>query len=151
MADFDDTTPVGRPTREMIEIAEETAQIVKRVVDRGGVRLDTVTDHRDELLTTTLRDISVEIRRIPRNEVVSDVPSIREEDGVTIIPVLEERAVLRTELVLVEEVHLVRTETSETVEVPVTLRRQRLVETELEADNPPPGRATGDTDIMKRK
>ncbi|SDE27391.1 protein of unknown function [Paracoccus isoporae] len=158
MADFDDKASTGHripaddDARETMEVAEETARIVKRVVDRGGVRLDSVTEHRDELLSAELRQGHVEIRRIPRDEVVEEAPAIREEDGVTIIPVLEERAVLRTELVLVEEVHLVRTETRETVEVPVTLRRQRLIETELEAEDPPPGAdPLDDTDIMKRK
>lgn len=123
-------------TRRKIELAEEVATIRKRVVDHGGVRLETVTETRDETVTAALKGSDVEIRRIPRDEVVQTAPPIREEGNTTIIPILEERVVLRTELVLVEEVHLIRSETRETVEIPVSLRSQRVIETRLKADEP---------------
>lgn len=124
----------GDLDNEVIEIAEEVATIRKRVVDHGGVRLETVTETHDELLSTDLLRSEITVRRVPRNEVVSEEPPVREEGNVTIIPILEERAVIRTELVLVEEVHLIRTETTDTVEVPVSLRRQRAIETRLKPD-----------------
>ncbi|TKW68192.1 MAG: DUF2382 domain-containing protein [Paracoccus denitrificans] len=117
-----------------IEIAEEVATIRKRVVDHGGVRLETITDTHEELLSTDLLRSEITVQRVPRDEVVAEAPRVREEGNVTIIPILEERAVIRTELVLVEEVHLIRTETTDTVEVPVSLRRQRAVETRLKPD-----------------
>ena len=58
--------------------------------------------------------------------------STTEEGDVTIIPVVEERAVLVTRLFVVEEIHIRRTRVTETVEVPVTLRRQRAVVEQLE-------------------
>ncbi|WBU62643.1 YsnF/AvaK domain-containing protein [Paracoccus aerodenitrificans] len=125
----------GNRDEKIIEVAEEHASILKREIDQGGVRLETRVEHREDVLTATLHGSAVEIRRVPRGEVVETAPPIRKENGVTIIPVLEERAVLRTELVLVEEVHLIQTETEEKVDVPVTLRRQRVVETRLEPDD----------------
>jgi stress response protein YsnF len=50
---------------------------------------------------------------------------IRTEDGVTIIPVLEEVLVVEKRLVLKREIRIRKRSTSETVEIPVSLRQQR--------------------------
>ena len=138
-------------THREIELAEEVASVRKRVVDRGGVRLKTVTETRDETVTTAVNSSNVEVGRIPRDEVVQTAPPIREEGNTTIIPVLEERVVLRTELVLVEEVHLIRSETIETVEIPVSLRSQRVIETRLEADEAANKEAPTGATILKEE
>jgi stress response protein YsnF len=50
---------------------------------------------------------------------------VREEDGVLIVPVLEERLVVTTELVLKEEIRITRKSRTETVREPVRLRSER--------------------------
>jgi stress response protein YsnF len=50
---------------------------------------------------------------------------IRTEEGVTIIPVLEEVPVVEKRLVLKREIRISRRSTWETVEIPVSLRKQR--------------------------
>jgi stress response protein YsnF len=70
---------------------------------------------------------------------------------VTIVPVLEEVLVVEKRLVLKEELHIRRRVDTESVEVPVTLRKQRAIiereaqdgstandEADPETDNPPP-------------
>jgi stress response protein YsnF len=53
-------------------------------------------------------------------------PSLdRNRGGVTIIPVLEEVPVVEKRLVLKREIRISRRSTWETVEIPVTLRKQR--------------------------
>ena len=52
---------------------------------------------------------------------------MRTEDGVVIVPVMEEVLVVEKRLVLKEELHIRRQVTQENVEVPVTLRKQRAV------------------------
>jgi stress response protein YsnF len=61
------------------------------------------------------------------DRVVSEAPGVRTEGGVTIVPVLEEVLFVEKRLVLKEELHIRRTATTETVELPVTLRKQRAV------------------------
>ena len=51
--------------------------------------------------------------------------SVRTEDGITIIPVLEEVLVVEKQLVLKREIRIRTRRTSETVEIPVSLRKQR--------------------------
>ncbi|MDO5528493.1 MAG: DUF2382 domain-containing protein [Paracoccus sp. (in: a-proteobacteria)] len=118
----------GQDRSQIIERVEEVATIGKRVADEAIVRVSTVTEQIEETVQAENMRHDVVIRRVPVDRVVTEAPGVRREDNVTIIPVLEERAVITTELVLVEEIHLISTETAEPVEVPITLRKQRFVE-----------------------
>jgi stress response protein YsnF len=67
----------------------------------------------------------VNVEHVPINQVVSgDVPQVREEGDVTVIPILEERVVTRTELVLVEEVRIRRERSEFHDPQTVTLRKE---------------------------
>jgi uncharacterized protein (TIGR02271 family) len=114
----------------VIPVVEETARIDKRAVETGRVRVGTHTDTVEQVLRETLRSEGVSVTRVPINRTIAEgeaAPQIRDEGGVTIIPVLEEVLVVEKRLVLKEEVHIRRTSSGEDVGVPVTLRRQRAV------------------------
>lgn len=114
----------------VIPIVEETARIEKRAVEKGRVRVSTQTDTVEQVLRETLRGDAVGVTRVQINRTFSEgeaAPQVRNEGGVTIIPVLEEILVVEKRLVLKEEVHVRRTTFGEDVEVPVTLRHQRAV------------------------
>ena len=113
-----------------IPVVEETARIDKRVMETGRVRVSTRTETIDQVLHERLRSDTVEVTRVPVDRTLSPgelPPAVREEDGVTIIPVLEEILVVEKRLVLKEELHIRRSSADEDVEVPVTLRKQRAV------------------------
>ncbi|MCJ2009396.1 YsnF/AvaK domain-containing protein [Methylobacterium sp. J-092] len=110
-----------------LPLIEETARIEKRAVETGRVRVSTRTETVDEVLRETLRSDMVGVTRVPINRTLAEgetPPVVREENGVTIVPVLEEILVVEKRLVLKEEVHVRQTTTVEDVEVPVMLRRQ---------------------------
>jgi hypothetical protein len=65
------------------------------------------------------------VERVPIDREVSETPSIREEDGVTIVPVVEEILVVERRLRLKEELHIKKVRRTEDVEVPVTVRSTR--------------------------
>jgi stress response protein YsnF len=124
---------IGLETEEILPLVEETATIQKRAVVTGKVRVRTVTDTAEELAKATLQSTAVEVTRVPIDQVVDTAPEIRTEGDVTIVPVLEEVLVVTKQLVLKEELHIRRRVETETVEVPVTLRKQRAV---VERDAP---------------
>jgi stress response protein YsnF len=64
---------------------------------------------------------------------VTTVPVIRTENGITIVPVLEEILVVEKRLILREELHIMQEVSHETVEVPVSLRKQRAVVERVDA------------------
>lgn len=112
---------------DVLTVAEEQARILVERHETGGIRVRVVTDEAAEMHPVALEAERVEVSRHPVGREVEAFPGIREEGEVTVIPVVEERAVVVTKLFLVEEIHIRRTRSTETVEVPVTLRRQRAV------------------------
>ena len=114
-------------SEEVIPLVEETASIGKRQVVTGRVRVQTVTDTIEELAHADVQRESVEVTRVPIDRMVETAPEIRTEGDVTILPVVEEVLMVEKRLVLKEELHIRRRVETETVEVPVTLRKQRAV------------------------
>ena len=112
---------------EVIPLVEETVRVGKREVRGGTVRVRTVVDTVEELARAELHGEKVDVTRVPVDREIDRAPEVRTEDGVTIIPVVEEVLVVEKRLVLKEELHVRRQQTTENVEVPVTVRRQRAV------------------------
>jgi len=112
---------------ESIPLLEEEARIEKREVQTGRVRVRTATDNVEEIARATLDEDVVEVTRIPVGREVDEPPQVRTEDGVVIVPVLEEVLVVEKRLVLKEELRIRRSISREDIEVPITLRKQRAV------------------------
>jgi uncharacterized protein (TIGR02271 family) len=128
--DDDEKRPIAvveSVAEEILPLIEETVRVEKRQVVTGRVRVQTATDTVNEFAHADLRQETVEVTRVPIDRVVEFAPDIRTEGDVTIVPVLEEVLVVEKRLVLKEELHIRRRITTETVEVPVTLRKQRAV------------------------
>jgi uncharacterized protein (TIGR02271 family) len=120
-----------------IPLVEERVTVGRRVVETGQVRVRTLLEERSEVAGADLLREKVSVERVARNEEVAAVPPIREEDGVTIVPVVEERLVVEKKLFLVEEIRLVRRSVTERLEMPVTLRAQRAIVEREESSGEP--------------
>ena len=110
------------PTETVVPVVEETLSIGKRAVETGRVRVALTTDTVEEVLRETLRTRRAEIERRPVGRTVTEVPRLRQEGDVLIVPVVEEVLVVEKRLVLKEEVLLHLTETETPVEH-VAIRR----------------------------
>lgn len=122
--------PVAAASAETLSLVEERARVGKRQVEGERVRVTTRTEVLEEHVRETLRSDEVEVLRVPVNRTLEPgeaAPAVRTEGNLTIVPVLEEIVVVEKRLLLKEEVHILRDATSETVEVPVALRKQRAV------------------------
>ena len=127
---------------EVIPLAEEELRVDKRMVTTGKVRVRTIVDVETELAKATLDGEAVEVTRVPVDRMIDQLPAIRTENDVTIIPILEEVLVVEKRLVLKEELHVRKRRTTETVEIPVELRKQRALVERIPADeNDPDGGA----------
>lgn len=105
-----------------IPIVEEQPRVEKRVVETDVVTVRTSVDERTERVTAELLKEEVGIERVPIDREVSDVPEIRWEGEVLVIPVVEEKLVVHKRRVLVEELRIRRERRLETAEIPVTLK-----------------------------
>ena len=121
----------------ILPLVAETSHLEKRSVRTGKVRISTVLENVEEIASATLQEERVEVTRVPVNQPVKEAPTIRTVDGVTIVPVLEEIMVIEKQLILKEELHIHRRVTTQKIEVPVSLKKQRAVIERVEGDSHP--------------
>lgn len=110
----------------IVPVVEETVHAGKRVVPHERVLLHKTVGERDEAVELALNVETVSIERVPIGRAVSEPPAIREENGVLIVPVLEERLVVEKRLFLVEEVRVRRERKQESTATTVRLRREKV-------------------------
>ena len=122
---------------QRLPLTEEVLHLSKQEISTGKVRVHTVVDTEEKFVRETLEQRSVEVTRIPKNEVLVAVPTVRTENGVVIVPVFEEVVVVETKLVLREEVHIRTNVSQDTVEFHVPIRKQRAVIERLNEDDEP--------------
>lgn len=110
-----------------IPLVEERLVTSKREVETGRVRVRTLVDEEEAIVRETLRHATVEVERVRLEREIDEIPPVREEEGVTIIPVVREVLVVEKKLILVEEVRLRRCSRTEDYAQPVLLKSQRAV------------------------
>ena len=109
----------------VIPVVEERLEVSSERVETGRVRITKSVEAREVVVDDPLKRESVRVEHVPINQVVTGaVPQVREEGDVTVIPILEERVVTRTELVLVEEVRIHRDHSEYHDPQRVTLRKE---------------------------
>ena len=112
---------------------EEVA--VSKRARRTLVRATRVTRTSEVAIDEALHHDDVVIDRVVVGRVVTEVPAVRQEDGVTILPVVEEEVVVTRRLVLKEEVHIRRVQRTEPYVDRVVLRRQEVEVPRTELDD----------------
>ena len=121
-----------------LPLAEEKAAVSVREAVTGRVRVSTKTETFAEVVRQELRGMRAEVVRVPVNRTLEPgetPPEPRTEGEVMIIPIFEEVVVVEKRLVLKEELHISQQVTTETVEVPVELRRQQASVERLPAED----------------
>lgn len=127
-----------------LSVIEETLQVGKRAVDRGGYRLTKRVETHEQPIEALLRSEHVEIERRPMNIPITDgrVPAIRQEGDTLIVPVIEETLVTVKRLVLLEEVRVTRTSHTRRQAQTVTLRKEHIEVERLAAEPPSKAKAS---------
>jgi uncharacterized protein (TIGR02271 family) len=125
-----------------IPLAQENLTVAKRSVETGRVRIRTVVDEKLVRVSEQLERDDVTIERVSVNREVTQAPEVREENGVLIVPVLEEVVVVEKRLLLKEELHVHRNRRSEPVDEAVRVRSMRV---EAERVGPDERASSGET------
>jgi uncharacterized protein (TIGR02271 family) len=107
-----------------IPLVEERLQVGKREVESGRLRIRVDVSEREERVIQDLERDEVTIERVPRNERLTEIPHVRLEGSVTVIPVVEEVVVVEKALMLVEEIRIHRASATERADIPVTVRSE---------------------------
>lgn len=136
---------------DVLQLFGEDAIVERETVETGKVRVATVTHTRDHLVDELLARTSVEVKRVAIGKVVDAVPPVKEEAGVTIIPVVEETLVVERRLVLKEEVHVQRVQSTERYQQSVQLRHQTAEISRIPAGQSDPAEGAGAGSITESK
>jgi uncharacterized protein (TIGR02271 family) len=108
----------------VVPVLVEELEIQKRLVETGKVRMTKVVHEREALVDEPLLHDKVAITRVPMQRVVDGPVPVREENGTTIISIVEEVVVVEKRWMLREEIHI-RTQRIETHQPQrITLRRE---------------------------
>lgn len=110
----------------VLTVAEEQLELTKKEVVHNRVKVTRSTTEHDEVITTLLNRETVDVKRVPKGERIDAMPETREENGVIIVPVVEEEVEIVRRLVLKEELHIRKTQQQVPHEEVVTLRKQKV-------------------------
>ena len=100
-------------TPMVVPVLVEELEVQKRLVETGKVRMTKVVHERETLVDEPLFQDTVAITRVPMQRVVDGPVPVREENGTTIISLVEEVLVVEKRWMLREEIHI-RTQRLET-------------------------------------
>jgi uncharacterized protein (TIGR02271 family) len=127
----------GKLADEVVPVIQEELEVGRQQVQTGAVRVRKAS--RDEQVEVPAEVVAerVTTERVPINRVVQLRPEIRHEGDTVVVPVVEERLVVHTELVLVEEVRITtHREVRDGTQV-VSVRREEAI---VERQDPATGR-----------
>jgi|GEM_PF-3026322 uncharacterized protein (TIGR02271 family) len=120
----------------VIPIMAEEVTLDTQTIPRNRVRVHKRVEHREEVVEAPAIREELVIHHIPINQYVEGPPPMeREEGGVRIIPILEERVVSKTQLWLREEIHISKRRDMETVPQTITLRHEVVDVEEIDLEN----------------
>ena len=119
-----------------LELEAEELVVTTSPVTGATVQVSTVTRSVEHQIDEALAHEQVDVERVTIGRIVETVPEVREEDGVTIVPVVEEVIVVERRLILKEEVRIIRRRVEARHVQAVVLRRQEAVVTRLAPGEP---------------
>ena len=90
----------------VVPVVVEELEVQKRVVETGKVRITKVVRERETLVDEPLLRDNVAISRLPMERVVEGPIPVREDNGTTIISVVEEVLIVEKRWMLREEIHI---------------------------------------------
>lgn len=139
-ADLPQAGAISSTEEIVVPVIVEDVQVSKRTVETGRVRLRKLVHERDELVDEPLLREEVAVNRVAVNRQINTLPEVRHEGNTLIVPVVEEVLVVEKRLILREELHITRQQTTAREPQTVTLRSEELIVERL----PPEGAGEAD-------
>lgn len=133
--DIDAAKQIGSDEETIVVpvIAEELA-VAKRKIETGKVRIHKVVREHEETIDEPLLREEVTVERVPVNQIVEQPTQSRYEDDVLIVPVFEEVLVVEKRLMLKEELHISKRQTTRQEPQQVTVRHEEVNVERLSVD-----------------
>jgi uncharacterized protein (TIGR02271 family) len=91
-----------------IPVLREELKVGKKWVETGVARVKKTVREREEVVDEPLMKEEIHVERVAINRYVDGPVPVRQEDGVTIVPVMEEVLVVEKKLLLKEELRIAK-------------------------------------------
>ncbi len=120
-----------------IPVLREELKVGKKKVETGVARVTKTVREREEVVDEPLTKEAIHVERVTVNRYVESPVPVRQEDGVTIVPLMEEVLVVEKRLLLKEELRI--TKRKKTVREPrrVILRSEEALVENFKKKNEP--------------
>lgn len=122
-----DAVPPETEEEKILPVIEEELKVGKRVVETGTTRIRKVIREREEVVDEPLLQEEVQVTRVPVNKYIDRPVAVRQEDGTTIIPIVEEVMVVEKRLLLKEELYITKRVHSVRAPQKVALRSEEAI------------------------
>ena len=120
---------------KVIPVIEEHVVIDKKIVESGIVKIVKTVSEEEKNVDVPVLSEEVEVQRVAVDKFVDEVPQIRYEGDIMIIPVVQEEVVIEKRLKLVEELHVIKRK-KETKEFhSVTLKKEDVIINRIASQN----------------
>jgi len=135
---------LSREETLVIPVIQEQLTVSKRQIETGrGIRLVRKVSQHEEIVDPPLLQEALEIEHVAIGRIVEgDVPGIRHEGDVMVIPVFEEVLVVSRQLRLKEEIRITRKSRTIHQAQTITLRSEHVVVERFGDDEKSPDRST---------
>ena len=110
-----------------IPLFEEQLDVVKVEAVTDRLHVSTHVDERAVLVEDTVERGGLTVERYAVDRAVEKAPEPRQDGDTLIVSVVEERIVIEKKLFVIEELHITRISTTESVAIPETVRSMRAV------------------------
>lgn len=111
----------------VVPLMRKFVRMEKPLVETGRVWVRTTVNERSNVVEATPRQETLQVECVSIGPVGAEMSAVREEDGMMIIPVMEEVVVVGTRLVLKEEMHIRSSDGERHVRKIVRLRTEDAV------------------------
>jgi uncharacterized protein (TIGR02271 family) len=113
---------------KVIPVIEEVLKVDKKLVETGRIHLRKEIDEEEKQIEIPLMNESYEVERVKvKDQIFDQVPSIRHEGDVIVIPVIKEVAEIKIRYEVTEEIHLKKNKTITPHTEQVTLKKEKVI------------------------
>jgi|GEM_PF-2313322 len=126
MAENNNSNTSNKKENEIIRVLKEDIDISKKVVDGRKISLHKSVSTETVSNNVVLLHDNIRIEHITFNKEVGEIPKIREKDNITIIPVIEEVAVVTKKIILVKEIHITNDQIEKIEHIETLLRKESV-------------------------
>ena len=126
------------PTEDLvIPLMEEELTTGTRAVKTGAVRVDKHVEKRVQRIEAPLLHEDVDIKRVVVNRQITAMPAVRRVGDTVIVPIVEEELVVTKQLILKEEIHLIKRRTKQHVGKDIEVSREHAEIHRLNSEGKP--------------